>query len=76
MKKQLVLRALTDPKFRKLLEENPIEAMEMAGIRGGFTTDANAILHAVGEVESTVSKIGEQILCSGGGGGCCGICLA
>jgi hypothetical protein len=75
MKKQLVLRALTDPKFRKLLEENPMAAMEMADVKGGYV-DSKAILLAVVEVENTVSRIGEEILCTSGGAGCCGICLA
>jgi hypothetical protein len=75
MKKQLVLKALTDPKFRKLLEENPMAAMEMAEVKGGYV-DSKSILAVVGEIENTVSQVGEQILCTSGGGGCCGICLA
>ncbi len=76
MKKQLILKALTDPKFRKLLQENPMEAMEMAEIRGGYIVDPMTIIDTVHAVEKTISEIGEQILCTSGGSGCCGIAYA
>ncbi|NIM13384.1 MAG: hypothetical protein GTN68_17230 [Candidatus Aminicenantes bacterium] len=38
LKKKLILRALTDPKFRKMLEENPEKALsaeELEELKGG-----------------------------------------
>jgi hypothetical protein len=38
LKKKLILRALTDPKFRKMLEENPgkvLSAEELEELKGG-----------------------------------------
>ncbi|MCP4157061.1 MAG: hypothetical protein GY757_55625 [bacterium] len=71
MKKKLILKALTDAKFRKLLEANPQEAFNMADVKGG-QFDPQGILDAVKAINKSISDIGEYILCTGGGN--CGIC--
>ncbi len=70
--KKLVLKALTDPKFRKMLEENPMEAAEMAGIKGGVT-EVEDILNATYRVESQIGDIKDLLLCVDPPGSC-GIC--
>jgi hypothetical protein len=65
MKKKLVLKALTDPKFRKLLEENPEEALkidELAGIKAGAEV-VKDILDTIGQINDQAQKISDYIFC-------------
>jgi len=65
MKKKLVLKALTDPKFRKLLQENPEEALkldELAGIKGGAEVVSD-ILDTVNLINEQSQKISDYIFC-------------
>lgn len=65
MKKKLVLKALTDPKFRKLLQENPEEALkldELAGIKAGADVLKN-ILDTVNQINEQAQKISDYIFC-------------
>jgi len=65
MKKKLVLKALTDPKFRKLLQENPEEALkldELAGIKAGAEVVQN-ILDTVYQINEQSQKISDYIFC-------------
>jgi len=68
--RKLVLKALTDPKFRKMLEENPMEAAQMAGIKGGMVQD---ILNATYAIEQQTDRLKDQLLCTDPPGNC-GIC--
>lgn len=65
VKKKLVLKALTDPKFRRLLEENPEEALkldELAGIKAGADV-VKDILDTIGEINDQSQKISDYIFC-------------
>lgn len=64
-KKRLVLKALTDPKFRKLLQENPEEALkteELAGIMAGADV-VKDILDTVYQINAQAEKISDYIFC-------------
>ncbi|MGE5342817.1 MAG: hypothetical protein ACM3SY_15195 [Candidatus Omnitrophota bacterium] len=63
LNRTLVLRALTDPKFRKMLEENPLEAAELAQITGGIA-EVNSILSAVQSIGTQIYTVGDELLCS------------
>jgi len=62
MKKKIVLRAITDPKFRKMLIDNPEEALsadELASITGGV----DGILDLVDLINEQSLKVGTMIFC-------------
>jgi hypothetical protein len=61
--KKLVLRALTDPKFRKMLNENPMEAAEMYDIKGGVQV-INRVLATTNFVDNQIHDITDYILCT------------
>jgi len=60
--KQLVLRALTDAKFRKMLQVSPLEAIELAQIKGGMI-EVSALLAMVGAINQQISHVGDELLC-------------
>lgn len=68
--RKLALKVLTDPAFRKMMEENPQEALDMAGIKGGLILNYSALVEYAQRV---IADSGEQILCNGTPGSC-GIC--
>lgn len=70
--KKLILRALTDASFRKLLKENPEEALNLAEIKGGKVA-VNDILGTVDLIDDRISSIGDKLLCVDPPGSC-GIC--
>ncbi len=62
MKKKIVLKALTDPKFREMLRENPENALtadELGAIKGGV----EEILDMVELVSEQTTKVGTAIFC-------------
>lgn len=62
MKKKLVLKALTDPKFRKRLQENPEGALtseELAGIKGGVTE----LVALVDQINQQSTKVSDMLFC-------------
>lgn len=62
MKKKLVLKALTDPKFRKRLQENPEKALtaeELAGIKGGVTE----LVALVDQINQQSTKVSDMLFC-------------
>lgn len=65
MRKKLILKALTDPKFRKLLQDNPEEALkteELAGIKAGADV-LKDILNTVNQINDQAQKISDYIFC-------------
>jgi len=60
--KKLVMKALTDVQFRKMLEEKPMEALEMANIKGGQTEVFNA-LQMLNEIATQTTKINDLLFC-------------
>lgn len=62
MKKKIVLKALTDAKFRKKLMENPEEALtpeELSSIKGGV----EELTDLVDMVNQQSQKVGTMIFC-------------
>jgi hypothetical protein len=70
--KKLVLKALTDANFRKLLKENPEEALNLAEVKGGQVV-ASQILFSVNAIDSLIADISDYLLCKDPGQPC-GIC--
>lgn len=62
IRKQLVIRALTDPKFRKLLEENPEAALtkeELEEIKGGV----DGIMSQIDLIDFISQQVSPMIFC-------------
>ncbi len=62
MKKKIVLKALIDPKFRKMLSENPEQALsadELSSITGGV----DGILDLIDMINQQSGKVGTMIFC-------------
>jgi hypothetical protein len=71
--KKLIIRALTDKRFRKQLETNPKKALNVTG--GGrtgsmdyFLREADIILTSVRRMEFNILRLSDELLCAGGGG--------
>ena len=65
-KKKLILKALTDPKFRKMLQDNPEEALnteELKGIKAGQAVDVNEVLGLVDQIKQSAVIISDVIYC-------------
>ncbi len=57
LKRKLILKALTDPQFRKMLEENPEKALsadELKEITGGVSNvlDTTAYIDIISQISS------------------------
>jgi len=64
-KKKLVLKALTDPQFRKLLQEDPEAALnteELKGIKAG-QADIKEVLGLVDQISQNAQRISDMIFC-------------
>lgn len=68
--KDLILRALTDAKFRKELEENPQKALGLTKINPEIKKEVSMILASVKGINSHIAALADQLLCINGGGGC------
>ncbi len=64
MERELILKALTDPAFRRALEENDADVDE---------DTRNYVLAAVKSISTQVAKAPDELLCASGPGPC-GIC--
>lgn len=70
--KKLVLRALTDPKFRKLLKDNPKEALDVEKLSVGQQREIQLILALIKGIDSQIASVADNLLCVNGDP--CGIC--
>lgn len=70
--RELILKALTDRKFRRALEESPREVLgkEVTGIH---ESEIRLVLAAVKGLEAQIKSIGDELLCLNGP---CGIATA
>ncbi|MBN1812499.1 MAG: hypothetical protein JXA14_11735 [Anaerolineae bacterium] len=68
--KELLKRALTDPKFRRTLETNPKEILGPKVTRADIAS-LNAALEKVKQIDATIEKLAGEVLCTNGGG--CGL---
>lgn len=62
--KQLILRALTDPKFRKKLERNPAAALGKKDLTAIHKKEVDMVIAAVRGIESQMSIIADELLCA------------
>jgi CHAT domain-containing protein len=62
--RQMVLRALTEPKFRKLLETNPRAALEVETITADMEKEIRLVLAAVKGINAQISAIADELLCA------------
>lgn len=69
--KDLILRALTDPKFRTELQEDPSKALGLAKLNAETKKEISMILAAVKGINAQISALADELLCANGGG--CGI---
>lgn len=72
--KALVVKALTDPKFRKLLEEKPTAAMGVKSLSAAQDAEIRLVLATVKGLNAHISAMADKLLCVNGGG--CGIAMA
>lgn len=70
--KKLILQALTDPKFRKLLTTEPKKALGVRELSVQNKAEIRFILASVKAIEIHIGGLADMLLCAniGGGGGC------
>ena len=67
----VIHKALTDPVFRKLLQEDPARALGKRQLDVVQKKDVQKILKAVKEIEVKIHALADELLCANGGP--CGI---
>ena len=70
-KKEMVLRALVDPRFRKELLENPEKVFGVEKLTESDVQSVEMLRKVLPAVDGMVTGISDSILC--GGGGCGGL---
>jgi hypothetical protein len=68
--RKLVVKALTDPKFRKSLKENPAAALGRKTLTKIEEKELRLVLAAVKGIDRQISGLADELLCANGGGGC------
>ena len=68
--KELVVRALTDPEFRRQLQRNPAEALNVKKISSTRAQEVKLVLAMVKGIDRQISGLADELLCATGGGGC------
>lgn len=66
-KKELILQALTDPKFRRLLEREPSKALKISKLTEVQLTEVAMILEVVKGIDQQISGMADKLLCNNGG---------
>jgi hypothetical protein len=69
--KQLIIKALTEPKFRKMLATEPEKAIGMQRLSVENRTEIRFVLATAKAIESHIAGLADELLCANGGG--CGI---
>ena len=69
--KKLIVKALTDPKFRTLLEREPEKALNVEKLTDVTAKEIRIILATVKGIRTQISGLADELLCANGGG--CGI---
>ena len=68
--KKLVVQALTDPKFRKQLKDNPAKALSKKKLTALQQKEVNLVLAMVRGIDRQIANLADELLCANGGGGC------
>lgn len=69
--RELVLRTLTDPGFRKMLATDPAQALGKKRITETIQKEIRMILAIAKGIEAQIAAIADELLCANGGP--CGI---
>ena len=64
--REFILKALTDPRFRKALEENPARALGMREFTDVNKQEVRLILAAVKGIETQIAAASDELLCAYG----------
>ena len=68
--KELVVRALTEPKFRKQLLKDPAAALKVKRLSDTQAQEVKLVLAMVKGIDRQISGLADELLCATGGGGC------
>lgn len=69
--RQIVIRALTDPDFRAMLQESPQKALGISRLTDKNRDEIRFVLAAVKAIEFQIASLADELLCANGGP--CGI---
>ena len=61
--KKLIVKALTDPKFRRLLVANPRKALGVARLSAVNKREIELVVKTVRGIESQISSMADYLLC-------------
>jgi hypothetical protein len=62
--RELILKALTDPKFRKLLASSPAEALGLKKITPETAKEIKFILATVKGIDTQIGAMADELLCA------------
>ena len=69
--KAMILRALTDPAFRKQLVADPAAALgKKKPLSAVQLKEVNLVLAIIKNIDRQIGTIADELLCANGGGGC------
>lgn len=68
--RKLILKALTDPEFRKALEENPAAVLGVREFTEVNKREVRLILAAVNGIAAQIAATADELLCAPGPGPC------
>lgn len=68
--RQLVVQALTDPKFRKQLKADPARALGVKRLSAVKQKEVELVLAMVRGIDRQIANLADELLCANGGGGC------
>ncbi len=71
--KELILRALTDPKFRKQLMAEPEKTLGLKKMTPEMLKEVKIVLAAVKGIDAQIAALADELLCANGG---CGVVAA
>ena len=64
--RKMILKALIDPEFRKMLEERPAEALNMRKLTEVNKQEIRLVLAAVKGISLHIAAAGDELLCANG----------
>jgi hypothetical protein len=69
--KEMILRALTDPAFRRQLVADPAAALgKKKALSAVQLKEVKLVLAIVKNIDRQIGTIADELLCANGGGGC------
>ncbi len=68
--RKLVLKVLTEPRFRRLLKANPAKALGKKRLSAIERKEVDLVLAVVKGIDRQIGSLADELLCANGGGGC------